>query len=57
MFCQWQKQNVDVQSTSQPNTIINTQGCHPLEQKQFPDFSLTVEQFSLNMQDDYSGCS
>ena len=31
------------------------QGCNPPEQKIMPDFSLTVKQFSLTMQEDYSG--
>ena len=30
------------------------QGCYPPEQKKIPDFSLTVKQFSLTMQDDYT---
>ena len=31
------------------------QDYHPTEQKKFPDFSLTVKQFSLTVQDDYYG--
>jgi len=35
--------------------ILLQQGCHPLEQKKISDFSLTLKQFSLTLQDDYSG--
>ena len=31
------------------------QRCQQLELNKFPDFSLTVKQFSLTVQDDYSG--
>jgi len=46
---------VTIPSLLAADPFHHTQGSHPLEAKQIPNFSLTVKQFSLTMQDDNSG--